>query len=356
MTKIRVGIIGTGFGTKVQAPIMGWHEGYEVRALSSVFRGNLEEVSRETGIERVYGNWEEMLDNEELDLVSVVSSPTRHREMAIRALEKGLHVLCEKPMALGAAETKDMLTKLAASKGKGFINFHWRLLPVRRKIKEMIRSNQLGKIQYIKYQGSFSGYKTLTTKEIGWLGNASEGGGMLFAIGSHMIDSLMWWMGEKIADVYADLQIHVPAYHGKEKTEHRNADDAFQIIGHFESGTQFTADLFYSSVRGSGWTLEVHGTKGTLTMSQDEHLKVSYGDDFEEVQLLSSEPPSELTPAAKSYFRAFAPMLDLVYEAVANDNVSEDLPTFEDGHRVQLVLDAVRRSADLHAKVEVDYR
>ena len=60
---------------------------------------------------------------------------------------------------------------------------------------------------------------------------ARDGGGFLFAIGSHMVDSLLWWMDEEITEVYGDLRTQVPAYNGDAGLELRDAEDAFTFTG-----------------------------------------------------------------------------------------------------------------------------
>ncbi|TVX94395.1 Gfo/Idh/MocA family protein [Paenibacillus agilis] len=353
MKQIRVGIIGTGFGASVHAPILQLHEGFDVKAIASMYRGQVQDVQNSTGIQQVYTNWHDMLNNEDLDLVVIASAPPNHHEMTMTALNKGLHVLCEKPMGMNAEETKAMLEQQQLSNVRGFVNFQWRLTPVRQEIKQIIKSGKLGRIQHIKYHGSFSGYSMLTNHSRGWEGSKSAGGGMLFAIGSHMIDALQWWMDEKISDVYADLSTKVPTHSSAsdESTEQRDADDAFSVIGHFEQEASFVMDLLFSGVRGNGWCLEVYGTEGTLRMTNDTDVEVSEGEAFEQIALSVCEPPSGLAASALPYYSGLYPMLNGVYQSIVEGKTPSDIPTFVDGHRVQLVLNAIQRSAEQQQRV-----
>ena len=81
-----------------------------------------------------------------------------------------------------------------------------------------------------------------------------DGGGFLFAIGSHMVDSLLWWMDEEITEVYGDLRTQVPAYNGDAGLELRDAEDAFTFTGCFKGGASFLADVFF---RGSAERMDV---------------------------------------------------------------------------------------------------
>lgn len=169
MEKIRVGVIGTGFGAKVHVPVMQNHPGYEVVAVASVSRGRLEEVKEETGVDKVYDNWEAMLENEQLDLVSVASAPMLHHDMVVKAFNHGCHVLCEKPMAFSAEEAQSMMKARDEAGKVGLINFEYRFLPARQKVKEMIESGKIGKILHVNFSLNIAGYERYATSKRGWL-------------------------------------------------------------------------------------------------------------------------------------------------------------------------------------------
>jgi predicted dehydrogenase len=352
--KIKVGIIGTGFGAKVHAPIMQSHTGFEVVAISSVHRGNLDEVKRETGINAVYDNWKDMLQNETLDLVAIASAPYLHFDMVMEALKQNIHILCEKPMAFDASQSKEMIAVKDESGLFGLINFEFRFLPARLKVKEILSSGSLGEILHVRYKCNYNSYVSLTNNSRGWLGQEEFGGGMLGAIGSHMFDSLLWWTGDNVKEVVGQLPIHVPEVTKDGLTEVRTAEDSFQIMGTFEQGASFSVELMSASRHSDKqWKLEVYGTNGTLIMTDDKTVEVAIGEKvLSPVELAPVlEEPSDLSARALSYYQAFYPMLDNVYSTLSNNKTSENIPTFENGHSVQLILDAIRLSAKEGRKV-----
>ncbi|SMF80733.1 Predicted dehydrogenase [Paenibacillus uliginis N3/975] len=352
MQKIRVGIIGGGFGASVHAPIFQMHEGFEVECIASVHRGLSEKDMPNI---KQYTDWNKMLEAEELDLVSVVSAPVHHCSMTMEALKNGLHVLCEKPLGMNSDQTRLMMNEIIGTKCKGFVNFQWRLTPVRQRIKQILKNRELGSIHHMKYQGIFSGYEALATQPRGWEGQKESGGGHLFAVGSHMLDSMMWWMEEEIDHVYASMRTVVPSFSGATEIENRNTDDAFSIIGSFSNGTSFTSDVFYPGIRGTGWTLEIYGSKGTLIMRNDQSIELSFGGDFKELKINQMEPPYELKAPLKHYYSVFYPMVDLIHKSINGDDGLVDLPTFDDGHKVQSVLDAIIASANTQSRIQVSY-
>ncbi|WP_216827408.1 Gfo/Idh/MocA family protein [Alkalihalobacterium elongatum] len=352
--KIRVGIIGTGFGSKVHAPIMKNHPDFEVVAISSVHRGSLEDVEKETGITAVYSNWKKMLEQESLDLLSIASAPYLHHEMAVEGLKRKLHIYCEKPMAFDARQSQEMLEAKSKAGLFGFINFEFRFLPARQKVKEILSSGQLGEILHIQYKCTFNGYQSLSKNKRGWLGQQQFGGGMLGAIGSHMFDSLLWWTGHKVRDIYGQLPIHIPSVTSDGETEVRTAEDAFQTTGTFDTGATFSVELTSAAHhKANQWRLEVFGTNGTLIMTDDQYVEVGIGDSqLTPVELSAKiQEPINLSARALSYYQAFYPMLDAVSQTIKDNTPHPHVPTFEHGHEVQIILDAIRLSAREGRKV-----
>jgi predicted dehydrogenase len=357
MSKFKVGIIGTGFGAKVHAPQMNFHDGFEVTAVSSVSRGNIEEAKKVSGIENVYTDWRLMLEQEQLDLVVVASAVFMHKEMVNAAYEKGVHVVCEKPMALNTNETEEMIAAKNSAGKFGLINHEFRFLPARTKVKEVLDSGVLGDIMHVRYFASFSNFTPLTTRPRGWLADENKGGGMLGAIGSHMIDGLHWWFGSHFKEVLANLPIHVPVQTDENgKVEHRTADDAFQVFGLLENDATVTLE-FLSAARqtANDWRLEVFGKSGTLVMLDDKQVFLSIGDSkLEELELLADiSAPEEMPTIAARYYNGFHRALDALYETLLTGNKHPYLADFENGHSTQKVLDAIRLSANEGRKIVI---
>jgi predicted dehydrogenase len=355
--KIRVGIIGTGFGAKVHSPMMNFHNGFDVVAISSVTRGDIEEARLVSGIENIYTDWKLMLEQEQLDLVVVASAVYLHKEMVISAYKKGIHVLCEKPMAINTDQSAEMISAKNSAQKLGLINHEFRFLPARTKVKEILDSESLGQILHVRYLCSFENYSSLVSRSRGWLGQAEQGGGMLGAIGSHMTDTLQWLTTSKFKDVMANLPIHVPLQtDGSGHVETRTADDAFQVIGTLQNGATVTMELLSAANQTANtWRLEIFGTKGTLIMLDDNKVFYSEGTaSLQELELLPEiTAPNEMPAIAARYYNGFHRMLDALYETFISGEKHPYLADFEDGYATQKVLDAVRLSSGEGRKVTI---
>src|SRR6266508_3387320 len=191
----RVGIIGRGWGERSQAPNFR-EAGLEIVAV----------VGRD--------NWKRALADD-VDLVSVVMPPSRHVEMATAALEAGKHVICEKPTALNAAEAQVLVAAAEAHpKQIAIIDHELRFLPSFRAARERIF--EIGPIRYaeVRYASPSRGDRS---RPWNWWSDASQGGGVWGAVGSHFIDTLRY-LGNEIEAVQAVLATMIDERSGKKVT------------------------------------------------------------------------------------------------------------------------------------------
>ncbi|RSK26810.1 gfo/Idh/MocA family oxidoreductase [Bacillus sp. HMF5848] len=352
MSKIRVGIIGTGFGAKVHAPILKeFSEKFDVVAIASVARGDVNKAREDSGVEKVYTDWRTMLANEILDLVIVASAPYLHHDMVVEAFKRGCHVLCEKPMSFNSEQAKAMIQARDEANKLGFITFEYRHLPARRKVRQIMKEGVLGEVLHVKYNAAFPAYQRLITQPSGWLGQKEFAGGMLGAVGSHMIDSLLWWLEDDVVELTANLHTHVKELKvDDDEIEKRTADDSFQLLTTFTKGATSVIDVQFALRHARHqWYLEIYGTEGSLVLENDNKVLLALKDTpLEEVMLETERKiPNHLSDVAKRYYPAYAPFAESLYSAIQNNAyINEYLPTFEDGEKVQNLIDASHVSSD----------
>lgn len=347
MKEFKVGIIGTGFGGLVQGPIFDLHPGFRVHAISSVSGQTEEEVAKKTGYTNVYTSWQEMLRSKELDLIVVSSIPAQHYEMAKEAIVTNHHVICEKPFTTNADDSRQLIQLQKQWKNYGFLDFEWRFQPARQKAKRLIEEGTLGDILHIDFDVSSPGYTRLTTQPIGWLGDKKLYGGMFGALGSHMVDAVHWLTNSTATHVFGRLKTVVPELKDSqgEIIEKRTTDDLFTVVGDTSSGTSFTLQTVTPARHGFGSSIRIYGTKGTIQIINDQKLMFAKGDShLEELQIEVEPVPIKLPSRAIRYYHAFHAYIQAVYDCLTDVNKHPDLPFFEDGHRKQLVMDAVFQS------------
>ena len=336
---MRVGIIGGGFGLKVQAPIIKIHPMMKITAVSTMKRHQLpEELLSGENPPAHYQNWTDMLEKEELELLFVSSIPIYHFEMVKYALQRGINVVCEKPFTRDSKESKELLQLSKQNNAKVIIDFEWRYFPIRQKIKELIVNNSIGKLIHLEYHISSPQYQHLISNKRGWMGEKRKFGGMLGALGAHMIDCLRWLTADEIENVNGLVYTHVPKGAG----EYRDADDAFFIHGKMKYNTTFSLQLLSGINHGFGSNLKIFGSKGTISLNNDKTLL--FGKANEQLEVINVEQrigPVHLTDEANAYYPAFYPFLERVYDYIVYNRIDKDLPTIFDGHENQVVIDKI---------------
>lgn len=336
---MRVGIIGGGFGLTVQAPIINTHPKMNVTAISTLKRHQLpKDLSNGDNSPVHYKNWTKMLDSEELDLVFVSSLPMHHFEMVKYALSRGLNVVCEKPFTMNSRESEELLIISKKSNNtKVFIDFEWRYHPARQKVKELI--SEIGDILHFEYHISAPRYQNLQNNKIGWMGEKQQFGGMLGALGTHMIDCLRWLVQDEVKTINGLTHTHVPEGPG----EIRDSDDAFFLQGKMTRNSTFSIQLILGIHHGFGSNLKIFGRLGTITLTNDKTL--FFGKASESLEEIIVETDDQTIPPlsleAKAYYQAFYPFIDKVYENITYNKSDEDLPTIVDGHKNQAIIDRV---------------
>ena len=193
-TKVRVGVIGAG-GIARGAHLPGYAkipDEATVVAISDIDESRAQEVADEFGISKVYADYNEMVSQEELDLVSVCTPPFLHRDATVAALNAGVNVICEKPMAMNAAEGEEMIAA-AQQNGKMLtIGFQSRFGERAQFLKHLIDQGELGEIYYARVLALRR--RGIPTWGV-FIEKDKNGGGPLIDIGVHTLDLTLWLMG-----------------------------------------------------------------------------------------------------------------------------------------------------------------
>lgn len=193
MSELRVGIVGAGGIARArQIPLFQQHPKATVVAVADVAQAAVDLAVSEFGIPKGYTDYQEMLARENLDAVVVCTPNKFHAPVSIAAMRAGAHVLCEKPMALHAAEGRDMIA-VARETGKILqIAYRYRFQPEAQAAKRVIEDGELGEIYVVRVQAlrrrGIPSWGVFTNKEL-------QGGGALVDFGVHLLDLALWLAG-----------------------------------------------------------------------------------------------------------------------------------------------------------------
>ncbi len=339
---LRVGIIGLGFGAR---QIPGFKAaGWDVTAVCASHAERANAVAKEHGIATAVADVDELCAHEDVDVVSVASPPHVHREHVLTALAAGKHVLCEKPFASDSSEAREML---AAAERLGVvhaIDHEFRYAPGRAKVKELLGADAIGAPRLALVMEMTGTLVDPNRPRQEWWLRRDRGGGLLGALGSHWIDSLIWWLGA-VERVSAELAISTPTRPSIDgRMVDVTADDTAQLLLRLRTGAIATVQLS-SAVHHPSRRVILYGSGGSLVLGGDGRVMLARG----------SGPLEEILPASSSD-GAFAELARRVREHIESGptgTAQAPHPTFADGLRVQEVMDAAYRSADIGRAVAV---
>jgi predicted dehydrogenase len=234
---VRIGIVGTGWGARVQVPTFR-EAGLDVVAIAGFHRNKTRELASELDV-RPHDTWREVVSAPDVDLVSIVTPPSEHREMAIAALEAGKHVICEKPTALNALEAEHLV---AAAKRRpeqiAIIDHELRFLPSWREARA--GAGVIGDIRYaeVRYSSPARGDRS---RGWNWWSEASRGGGIWGAVGSHFVDSLRYF-GMEIESAQGLMRTTIDRRPFEDGTREVTSDDFASVDLRLRGATRpFTA-------------------------------------------------------------------------------------------------------------------
>ena len=348
--KVGIGIIGTGFARKVQIPAFQACEGAEIVSVASGSIENAEATAREFGLGHFTADWRETISHPGVDIVVITTPPNLHREMTLFAIERGRHVLCEKPMAMNAAEAQEMTDAARGKNLLALIDFELRFQPGRQKAYAMIRNGEIGKIRHAKYVFQSPG-RGNPDVPWNWWSDIKQGGGALGAVGSHIIDSFNWFLGTEISSVFCQLQTQVKKRHvANGEARPVTTDDESNMLLRFAGGelTQDATGLVsVSMTEGPKYSnrIEFYGTGGALRIEHrgDVYIAKTGEADWSEVEVDLAEPVKGVPDTG--FTRGFMNFAPKIVEAIRIGKTEiESAATFEDGLKVQRILDAAHES------------
>jgi predicted dehydrogenase len=148
--KARIAVIGTGWwSTYAHIPALKDHPEVELVALADIRPDVLAKAAEYYEVEKTYTDYRELLENESLDGVIVAVWHAAHYEVARACLEQGLHMVLEKPMVLQATDGRSLIELARERNLEIVMSYPWHYLPAAQRAREVLRSGELGSIQYI---------------------------------------------------------------------------------------------------------------------------------------------------------------------------------------------------------------
>ncbi|WP_372666144.1 Gfo/Idh/MocA family protein [Amycolatopsis kentuckyensis] len=314
------------------------------------------------GWEDVETDWRKLVARDDVGLVDVCTPGDSHAEIAIAALEAGKHVLCEKPLANSVAEAEAMAEAARRARDRGvraMVAFNYRRVPALAHARKLVASGALGEIRHVRsvyLQDWLSDPEAPMT----WrLRKESAGSGALGDLGAHIVDAAQFVTGDLITGVSALTNTFVkqrPSETGE--TDDVTVDDTALFLARLAGGAVATFEATrFALGRKNAMRLEINGSKASLAFDFESMNELQWyeggGTEAGFRRILVTEPqhpyvgawwpPGHLLGYEHTFTHEVADLLDAIGAG------TDPAPSFDDGLRVQRVLDAVEKSAAAQA-------
>lgn len=344
--RIRVGVVGTTWYAETHLRNLASHPDAELRAIAGRDPQKARTVADRWSIPNVYPSHTDLLDSGEIDAVVIVAPDELHAPIAIAASERGIHVLCEKPLATTAAEAAQMV---AAARDAGIVDMSFFALrtPVHhRYLKSLLDDGYVGRVTSARFHlehGFFRG------PDYQWRFDATRGTGALGDLGCYIFDQARWLVGD-VEAIAVDLATNVdrPAPDG---TPYPAANDSAVGMLRFADGahaTFSTSVIAHQAQRMQTNTIVLNGDAGTLELVHTfagARLRGARADDdtFADIEIPADfwgdVDPAEPGTAGQHHAVGDRAFLDAIRDG------GRVRPDFSDGWQVQKIIDASLESA-----------
>ena len=315
---LKWGVLGAGSVAQRRAmPAIHKAAGAELHALFSRDAMRAQKLSDEHNATKAYSSVDALLSDTELDAIYVSTPVNLHCEQVIAAAKRGLHVLCDKPMALTPQECEQMIAACEENDVHLQVCFLFRFHSCFQQIKTWVEEDRFGQIVH----GRMPFLKKYLLEDDEWRAIPEQGGGgCMMDLGPHSVDMLLYLIGEvtKVAAFCSS-----PIYNYK-------VEETGGILMQFENGAQAFTDLSFSAAQ-CDIVLELYGTESSVTVLNDDGWKIRTNFDGEK-QVIASQ----FEDLYQCQFEHFAECVATGMSPLASGN---------DGLKANVIIDAAYRSA-----------
>lgn len=376
---IRAAVVGTGFIGPVHIEALQ-RIGVEVVGLCGSHPERAKAKAQLLGIPRVYSRYEDLIADPSVDVVHIATPNVHHYPQARAAILAGKHVVCEKPFTMTSRESEELVELATKYNVVHAVCYNIRFYPMVQHARAMIRHGDLGNIRII--HGSYLQDWLLLETDWNWRLIPEMAGETRAVgdIGSHWIDLMVFLTGLHVKRVFADFAIFLSVRKRPRKPvetfetksvqladyveEHIRTEDYAAILLHFEGGAWgvLTVSQVSPGRKNRLW-FEIDGAWSSVTWDSEEPNTLWIGHrDKPNGQLIKD--PALMDPSTRQwadypgghsegYPDTFKMLFRAIYAHISDRNTPIHFPTFEDGHEMMKVLEAIVLSAREGRWVEI---
>ena len=322
--RLRVGIVGCGYQGGIMAKSIKESAAWQVTACADPNQDAAAKVAAIAGTAAVHPSVEDMLQHSEVDAVIVATSHDALYECSLAAIQAGKHVLTEKPMGMDEKEAAQLEDAVARANITFMAGYSFRYIAAWQKVRELLDAGAVGEIHTIV--GSIS----LGPMSEDWISRPETGGGPLLYVGSHLVDQILWYLGDDPVEVSANIRYR----------DDTRADETTAFQMRFAKGAVVQGMVSQAGIRFIN-NVDIFGRQGFISLR---------GGGFNyTVEVVSKALPAYSQPTTIHLpqvpdLRILMHLPQLAEFAQAIREHRQPACTVKDGRRVLQVLDAIVKS------------
>lgn len=366
MKQVRIGLVGTGYIGRchaiayAQAPtVFPLDAELVLEYLAEITSELAEKKAKEFGFKRFTGDWRDIVQDPNVDVVDICTPNFLHKEIALAAIANGKHVYSEKPLALTAEDAKLMYEAAKKANVKTLVGFNYIKNPTTQLAREIIANGEIGEVMHF-YGTHNEDYLANENTPLDWHCVKEKAGlGALGDLAAHIVQMSQYLLGQDIRAVIGDMQTVIknrPNPHNlQERLDVENEDQATALV-RFDNGCMGTIETSRIACgRKMGLSYVITGTKGSISYTQERmaELKLYLHDEDPARQGFKTILTGPLHPDYKNFCvsaghgigfndQKTVEIRDLVNGLASPEGVL--YPDFEEGYKVSRVLDAIALS------------
>lgn len=346
MRKLRIGIMGAG-QESVHSHIPNCLKNGEIAEIAAVCDVNLKNAqlaAEQFHIPSCYEKHTDMLEKEDLDLVTICVPNKFHETLTVDALRAGCHVLCEKPPALTAKQAEHMAEEAQKAGKLLTYNLHYRYAPEVQMIKKMIDAGEFGtlytgRVQAVRRRG-IPGWGNFTNRNM-------QGGGSLVDIGVHMLDTALYL-----------LDYPKPLYAAASSSDRIGKRGGVGLMGEWDPDKFTVEDGLFGYIQFEGGISLHVDTAFALNCKDKQRMNVEICGDLAGASVFDGEIYTEKDQALVDMKLPFVQEVDKRNISISNfikccANGQKPLITAEQGVTLMRIVEALYRSAEIGKAVEI---
>lgn len=373
-------VVGTGFIGPVHVEALG-RAGVHVSGILGSTPEKSIAAAESLGLPRGYASLDELLADDQVDAVHLTSPNRFHYEQAAAVINAGKHVLCEKPLAMTSAQSRQLVELSNQSNVVAGVAYNVRFYPLCHEAAARVAENEFGDVLHIT--GSYVQDWLLKDTDFNWRVLAEDGGELraVSDIGTHWLDLVQFISGQKVVAVCADLQtVHATRQRpvggaltfsgetsGDAESVAIQTEDAGSILLKFSGGSRGCLHVSQTTAgRKNCGRFEIAGGKQAIAWNSEQPNALWIGHRDRPSETLLRDPALMHDSAAKissypgshceGFPDTFKQLFKTFYGYVEADDFSapRPFPTFEDGHNEMLLCEAILQSHRQQRWVDVE--